>query len=261
MVVVTVTQQEAAVPRRMPLGAARVSCIPRRFLSNTSSKPTLFGFPLSQPTRSVLLLLKENKIEYDFVLVDALKGENRKQDFLKINPAGLVPCIRHNDFLLPESSAILQYLAEFYGLEKWYPKDIKERAKIQFWLSWNHQNTRMCTKKLLVTKLFPPKNTSTDEFPKYTKEVARSMTFLNSELEKNKASGQGPFLTGSKDPTIADLQLLTEMDQLLPEAFGYFDFTPFNGIQRYISTLQNSLVSYSSVYNPVVSIAAQKKKL
>ncbi len=103
----------------MRFGITRVSSIPRRFVSNTSSKLTLYGFPLSQPTRSVLLLLQENKIEYDFVLVDALKGETRKQEFLKINPAGLVPCVRHNDFLLAESSAILQYLAEFFSVEKW----------------------------------------------------------------------------------------------------------------------------------------------
>ncbi len=240
------------------------SYIPIRNMSSTNStKLTVYGFGLSQPTRSVLLLLQENKINYEFVLVDALKGDTRKPDFLKVNPQGLVPCIRHDDFLLAESSAILQYLAEYYSLDKFYPKDIKERAKIQFWLSWNHHNTRFCTKKLLVTKLFPPKNAgNVDElFAKYTKEVSRSMTFLNNELEKNAASGKGPFLTGSKDPTIADLQILTEMDQLLPEAFGYFDFTQFNAVQTYISKLQKSLGSYNNVYNPVINIAALKKKV
>ena len=56
---------------------------------NFASQPDLlklYGFPLSQPTRAVLLLLKSASIPYEFITVDALKAENRKPDFLKINP-------------------------------------------------------------------------------------------------------------------------------------------------------------------------------
>ena len=52
------------------------------------------------------------KIPYEFHLVDALKGETNKAPFLKINPAGLVPCIQDEHGVLGESGAILQYLCE-----------------------------------------------------------------------------------------------------------------------------------------------------
>lgn len=60
---------------------------------STSKRITLYGFPLSQPTRSVLLLCNATNIEYDFKIIDALKGENRKPQFLAIHPAGLLPAI------------------------------------------------------------------------------------------------------------------------------------------------------------------------
>ena len=62
-------------------------------LATTKRMITVYGFPLSQPTRSVLLLLNASKIKYDFNNVDALKGEHRKPQFLKIHPAGLLPAI------------------------------------------------------------------------------------------------------------------------------------------------------------------------
>ena len=43
--------------------------------------------------RATDLLLNASKIKYDFNNVDALKGEHRKPQFLKIHPAGLLPAI------------------------------------------------------------------------------------------------------------------------------------------------------------------------
>jgi len=73
----------------------------------TESKLTLYGFPISQPTRSIQILLKENNIPYNFHIIDAIKGENRKPDFLKLHPAGLVPFIQDDDYTLGESCAIM----------------------------------------------------------------------------------------------------------------------------------------------------------
>ena len=115
-----------------------------RKLSSGNSKLKVYGFALSQPTRSVLMLLKEGNIDFDFIIVNALKGENRRPEFKKISPTGLVPTITDtdNDFTLSESGAILQYVAEKYKILPLYPQDITEKAKINFWLHWNHTNSR-----------------------------------------------------------------------------------------------------------------------
>ncbi len=124
--------------------------------SSASTVLKLYGFPLSQPTRSVLMLLKENAVPYELVLVDALKGDHRKPDFLALNEAGLVPIIAdsgfdsidasgaHKPFILGESAAILQHLCETRGLHEWYPSasdpaSATTRARINRWLHWHHQ--------------------------------------------------------------------------------------------------------------------------
>ena len=39
------------------------------------------------------------------------KGENKQPEFLAMNPLGKLPFLREGDFRLPESAAILRYLA------------------------------------------------------------------------------------------------------------------------------------------------------
>ena len=78
-----------------------------REMSSGTAPITLYGFPMSQPYRSVKLLCHQGKISHTVVLVDALKGENRKPDYLKINPAGLVPAIKEGDFVLGVSLSYL----------------------------------------------------------------------------------------------------------------------------------------------------------
>ena len=54
---------------------------------------TIYGFRFSQPTRALLMLCEANGIGYDFEVVDALKGDNRKGSFRKAFPSGQVPVI------------------------------------------------------------------------------------------------------------------------------------------------------------------------
>ena len=213
---------------------------------------TIYGFPLSQPTRSVLLLCKENSIPYTFKLVDALKGENLKPEFRKIHPAGLVPAIEDEEgFVLGESGAILQYLSEVHGLNSWYPSDFKQRAKVNFWLHWNHNNTRVSTKKVLVSKLFPPKSGSTEAFEIGVKALAKAVSFIESHLIRTDSL----FLVGDH-PTIADLAVVTELDQQLPSAFNFFDFSPYPKVTKWMQAIEN-LKSYKEVFGPVTQIAAK----
>ena len=81
----------------------------------------LYANYLSQPSRAVLFFLLENSIPFEFKNVDMAKQEQRKEEFLKINPNGLVPVIVEDDgFALYESHAILSYLAGKYNVpEHW----------------------------------------------------------------------------------------------------------------------------------------------
>ena len=56
-------------------------------------------------------------------------GEQNSKEFRKINPMRQIPVIKHGDFILCESHAIMRYLAQAFPCdEHWYPKDLKTRS-------------------------------------------------------------------------------------------------------------------------------------
>jgi len=75
-----------------------------KLYGNTNSK--------SFNTLKIRFALAELGVAYEFVPVDLARGESRTPDFVRINPHGKVPVLVDGDFALPESDAILWYLAE-----------------------------------------------------------------------------------------------------------------------------------------------------
>lgn len=216
----------------------------------------LYGFPFSQPTRSVLLLLKENKIKYDFVLVDARKGEARSPEYKKMVPTAMVPAIDDNGFVLSEAAAIMMYLCDKHSLNQWYPSDLQQRARANFWLHWNHTNTRASTKQIIVKKMWPPKDMPLDQaLERGRKQLSFSVSFM----EKTLSSNQTKYLCSGSHPTIADLFIAPELDQQLPEAMGLFDFAPYPRVSEWLSNLRATLPSYEEVFSQVVQESAKAR--
>ena len=52
----------------------------------------LFGF-FTQNTRKALYVLEELGVDYEFQIVDLFKGEQKNDNFLKLNPAGETPVL------------------------------------------------------------------------------------------------------------------------------------------------------------------------
>jgi glutathione S-transferase len=59
-------------------------------------------------------MLEELGAPYRIELVDLAKGEQKKSDFLAINPMGKVPAIVHRGVVVTECGAILTYLADAF---------------------------------------------------------------------------------------------------------------------------------------------------
>ena len=57
-------------------------------------------------------LLEEIGAPYELVRLDLAKGDQKKPDYLKINPTGTVPAMVDGDLALFESAAICLYLAD-----------------------------------------------------------------------------------------------------------------------------------------------------
>lgn len=94
-----------------------------------ASKIVLYHFPLSGPSRGALLAARAVNVQLEIKIVDLLKKEQLKEDFLKINPQHCVPTLDDEGFVVWESRAIACYLADKYGKDdELYPKDLKRRA-------------------------------------------------------------------------------------------------------------------------------------
>ena len=71
------------------------------------------------------IVLEESGEKYEKHAVDMAKGEQRSEDYLKINPQGRVPALRLDDGeSLTENTAILPYLGKRFGL--WPTETIAE---------------------------------------------------------------------------------------------------------------------------------------
>ncbi|MCP3705706.1 glutathione S-transferase family protein [Paraburkholderia sp. CNPSo 3274] len=92
----------------------------------------LYGFAGTRSQRA-LWGLKEVDADFEFVSVNLLEGEHRRPEYLRINPAGKVPVLIDGDRVIPESAAIVLYLADKYPEKVLLPTDLDERAQAYRW--------------------------------------------------------------------------------------------------------------------------------
>ena len=80
-----------------------------------SSPPlTLHYCPQSRSLGS-LVLLEELGAPHELHVMNMSQGEQRKPEYLAINPMGKVPAISHGEALITEQGAIFIYLADLYA--------------------------------------------------------------------------------------------------------------------------------------------------
>jgi glutathione S-transferase len=92
----------------------------------------LYDHPASANCLKVRILLRQLGLSFETVTVDLFSGETRRPEHLARNPDGRVPVLElDSGHLLPESAAILLYLAEG---TPFLPDDRLARARVQQWL-------------------------------------------------------------------------------------------------------------------------------
>ncbi|MFM0045209.1 glutathione S-transferase family protein [Paraburkholderia sediminicola] len=90
---------------------------------------------LSGHGHRVKLFLTLLDLPFEVIELDMRAGDNRRPEYLKLNPFGQVPTIEDGDTVLFDSNAILVYLAKRYGGPSWLPEDAPGAAAVQRWLS------------------------------------------------------------------------------------------------------------------------------
>jgi glutathione S-transferase len=61
------------------------------------------------------ILLEELGAPYELKVINMKAGDQRKADYLAVNPMGKVPAIRHGDALITEQVAVFLYLADLFS--------------------------------------------------------------------------------------------------------------------------------------------------
>jgi glutathione S-transferase len=93
-----------------------VLCLEATPMSDKISRGNLI-FYYSPNTRaaSTLILLEELGAAFELVVLDMKAGEQRKAQYLGVNPLGKVPAIVHDGALVTEQGAIFLYLADLFS--------------------------------------------------------------------------------------------------------------------------------------------------
>ena len=97
---------------------------------------TYYYAPMSTAVRTTWAV-EELGVPCERVKVDISKKETKTAAFLKLNPNGVVPLLVVDGTPIFESTAILIYLGETYGVDKGlYPPPGLKRAETLKWVVW-----------------------------------------------------------------------------------------------------------------------------
>jgi len=95
------------------------------------SDPVLYGYFRSSATWRVRLGLHLKGLAFEYRPVNLLKGEQRADDYLRVNPMGAVPSLVVDGRVLTESLAILHFLDETHPAPPLLPADPFLRARVR----------------------------------------------------------------------------------------------------------------------------------
>ena len=79
-------------------------------------------------------------MSYETIAVDLAAGEQKKPEFLALNPNGKVPTRVVDGTLMFEALAIMQWLGDRFGVERglWPAADAPEQVEALSWTTWSY---------------------------------------------------------------------------------------------------------------------------
>ena len=215
----------------------------------------LYYHPASTTSRIVMLCVSEEKIDVEYQVVDLFTGEHMKPPYSTMNPSCLVPMLEDGDFRLTESSSILKYLADKKGSPS-YPKDLRERARVNEMMDWVNTNLyRDLAYGLVYPQAFPTHKRRSDEAQAGTLErgKARAQVWLE-VLDKSVLGADNAYLCGN-DITIADYHAASYV--ALAAVIGS-DLAAYPNVRRWLGRMK-ALKSWPQVYQVIDGFAASLK--
>ncbi|MBI5505848.1 MAG: glutathione S-transferase family protein [Deltaproteobacteria bacterium] len=93
---------------------------------------TLYDYPGCPFGKKVRIVLAEKELSFDTKIVDLAKGQQRGDEFRRLNPFGKVPVLVDESCIIYESTIINEYLNDEYPHPpELLPEDSAEKARIR----------------------------------------------------------------------------------------------------------------------------------
>jgi len=96
----------------------------------------LYTVPLSPNCRRVEATIRHLRLDVETISIDTSSGHMKSAEYLRLNPNGKAPLLVDGGFMLWESNAIMQYLADLGSAPAFFPEDARARADITRWQFW-----------------------------------------------------------------------------------------------------------------------------
>jgi glutathione S-transferase len=145
----------------------------------------LYHHPISSNARRVLLAADHLGIQLDLVEVSLMSEADRRR-IAEVNDNGKIPVLVDDGFVLWESCAIMQYLADSQPGQTVYPQDPLGRADVNRWMFWACQHfapaISVITWQRLWKKMVTGEDADANEVARGTTELARAAAVLDKHL-------------------------------------------------------------------------------
>eukprot|EP01059_Diplonema_ambulator_P022507 TRINITY_DN3780_c1_g1_i1.p1 TRINITY_DN3780_c1_g1~~TRINITY_DN3780_c1_g1_i1.p1 ORF type:complete len:246 (+),score=77.93 TRINITY_DN3780_c1_g1_i1:46-738(+) len=207
-----------------------------------TGKVELYEMRVAVNCHAPWILLRQSGLEYELKDIDLMAGEQKKPEFVAINPMHTVPTVRDSDgTALWETNAILRYLCNRYAkAAKFYPQDPVKRAHCDVALDWRQTVWYKNVSGLAYRKFgWMPKDEEAEAACRDA--ITRPNDGCFAILENHFLNGK-PFICGD-EPTIADFSIVP--------VFSFLDIVDMElppGIAAYRKRF-NDAVNYDEVYS------------
>jgi glutathione S-transferase len=168
----------------------------------------LYYSPFSPNARRAMMTAIHLGVPVERVLVDLRKGEQKRPEYLKLNPNGKVPVLDDDGFVLWESRSIMMYLCDKTPGQTLYPQELQARADVNRWMFWDGVHFSPSVQIIMAERIVKPMLGHGAPDPKEIERGEKQTAPLMAVLEAHLASRE--WLCGNA-VTIADLSLASPL--------------------------------------------------
>ncbi|HEY6079375.1 MAG TPA: glutathione S-transferase family protein [Polyangiaceae bacterium] len=208
----------------------------------------LYDFAFSPNCRKVRAVAYELGIALESAPVDLVGGDQRKPEFLAMNPNGRVPVLVDDDLVLWESTAIIRYLSVSRG-GALVPTSPRGQAEVDRWLAWQLAHLGPAMSKVAFERIV--KKVTGQGVPDEAAIAAASADFARLSAVLDAALEGRDYLAGTL--SLADFNLAAHYS--LAATYG-LDLTPYPRVRSWLTrmvsrdSMRRALADADAIFRP-----------